>query len=140
MGGTMIGTKLVAFVEATGIRVRAGDVVRDFRGDGGTFVKSEAPRVPGKSGKVMVIRDGGNVVHNYDSVWGIRVEWLPQLAPDSREHYWTRVADAARDLTAQLTTWAPGPQDTALYHQQFPENVAARLDILEQAIKGWGAR
>jgi hypothetical protein len=136
----MIGINLLAFREATGIRVRAGDVVRDFRGDGGMFVKSEAPRVPGKSGKVMVIRDGGAVVHNYDSVWGLRVVWLPEIAPDAREHYWTRVADAARDLLAQVTTWAPGPQDTALYHEQFPANVDARLDILELAIRGWGAR
>jgi len=61
------------------------------------------------------------------------------ITPDAREDYWTRVAKAARELQSQLTTWAPGPQDTPLYHEQYPHHVEARLDILEDTLKGWSA-
>lgn len=135
----MYETRLVAFDEATGERVQHGDTVTDFRGDVGILVNVDAASVPGKSGKVTVSTATGTQ-YNYDKVWGLRVERVPDVRPEDRYGYWSLVADAARELMITLTTWVPNSTDTDLYHQQYPSYVEAHVDMLESRLHGWTAR
>ncbi|AEL97962.2 hypothetical protein CL65_gp054 [Mycobacterium phage Patience] len=54
--------------EETGEIVKEGDAVRDFRGEVYTFVQATRPRIPGKTGKV-VVRACDAVQFAYGTQW-----------------------------------------------------------------------
>lgn len=67
-------TTMAAVNEATGKAVHVGDTVTSFRGEKATLVRMSRPRIPGKSGKVVVRWiDGGYEQEYYDGVFGLIV-------------------------------------------------------------------
>ena len=59
---------------ASGIVVRSGETVTDFRGDTWEFLYGSAARVPGKTGKVVVADSSGGQREFYDTVFDLEVE------------------------------------------------------------------
>ena len=57
---------------AAGTEVREGDTVTDFRGDTASFVQATRASSTGKSGKVLVVKDGRQREF-YDRVFGLTV-------------------------------------------------------------------
>jgi len=60
-------------VRENGTALRRGDEITDFRGDIWEFLYASAPRVPGKSGKVVVTDSSGGQREFYDDVFDLRV-------------------------------------------------------------------
>jgi hypothetical protein len=73
---------MVAVEEVTGRVVTEGDQVTNFRGEAGIFEYATRPRVPGKSGKVLV-----NGWESYDKVWGLTVSALLDCGCTAAEWY-----------------------------------------------------
>jgi hypothetical protein len=79
-----LADNFIAYHEESGERIEPGDPVTSFRGERGYLRRLDAARVPGKSGKVTVeLADVetdhlfDRLVHHYDKVWGLRVEYVP---------------------------------------------------------------
>lgn len=70
----MSNSKLVAYDEETGKEVAIGTKLQTFRGETVTLKHLSRPRIPGKSGKIVVEYDDGGTMEYYDKVCNLRIE------------------------------------------------------------------
>lgn len=60
--------------EETGIEVKTGDTLTDFRGETAIFKSFEEPHKPSSTGKVYSKREGSEYSsQNYPSVFGLKI-------------------------------------------------------------------